>query len=469
MKRNILYIILFAGILFTGGCNDDFLNESPGEIMMLEGTVLISSRDTAPSILLNLPDAGSADYYITVFPKWMVFDSMHGRFENGTATLQFKVVEPEWRANPDYLSGTVVLNINGSGIIGFEAVCANIGNIPGQLSPDIMGIEGSVVDAVTLKPKNLVVIATRNPNRLLVLNTVTELTKIVPLDKSPQCIDFTDNGNAMLVGYETPEIVKIDLNSGSVLKTYPLDCIPSDLAAFDNGWCYISPRSNNWEKLVNLNLATGYVFTNQEPWTNPMHGSALLKKAAGKPLLMATRPNLGPTGVLRFDISRGIASDTITYWHENVIDFWISDDGAIMITKEGTIHPVPEYIPTNNYFLELPESGKLNLPWNSIDAADFCTARNSMFVALGSNWQPGWPQEQNSAIMQYAIGNQNLLNTYNPSFTALIQGNTLVLAYNHVHFLFSDQAGTKLFGIRRTAPSTGVEQWSIEKFVISIF
>ncbi len=466
MKLKYCNFLMFAIGIALASCNDSFLDENQQNITMLAEKALISSHNADPSLDLNLGIAGSEKYYVAMYPKWMVWDSMHGKFENGATTLKFKVVEPEVQTGSDFLTGTVVLDIDRIGMIGFEVVYGNIGNVPGHVYSEVKEIAGIVMDAAICKPADILVIATQYPNQLLIYKTPLEQTTVVPLGKSPQCIDISGDGKSVFVGCTTPFVSLVSLESFSVQKDFRLDCVPFDIVTGDNGWCYIAPQGDSQATLCNLNLTTGESFFNSNPWFSNMYGNAFLKKVPGKPLIISTRTLVSPTGVLLLDISRGMANDTIKYWHENPVDLWISNDGNRMVTKEGIIHPVPVYTPTQEIQHELPQHGKLKLQQLGINDVDFCDTKNSLFAANGDNWQPDWKQLKNNVILQFDANNLSLLNTYEPSYTAVRKDDALVFAYSQVRYLYSNQAGTQLFAIRRTAPDFDLNQWSIEKFKI---
>jgi len=57
-----------------------------------------------------------------------------------------------------------------------------------------------------------------------------------------------------------------------------------------------------------------------------------------------------------------------------------------------------------------------------------------------------------------------LQQTYDPSYTALENGPDPVFAYQQVRFVFSAQAASRLYAVRRIAPDFDMEAWSIGEF-----
>jgi len=256
MMKNLRYplFLFLAGLLILASCHDDFLNNNQKEVSMLAGKFLISSQDPDPALVVELAIAGSSKFNITFYPKWMVWESMHGKFEKGITTLNFRVEKPEGQADSGLLTGTVLLNIERIGLIGLEVVYGNIGNIPGQMFTKITPVAGSVMDAVMHQPSGTLVIATQNPNQLMVFRPASAESFMIPLVRSPQCIDMLEDGKTVLVGNTTADVTQVSLESRAIIREYPLDCVAYDLVAGQNGWCYISPQGVAWEAIRSLDL-----------------------------------------------------------------------------------------------------------------------------------------------------------------------------------------------------------------------
>jgi len=463
MKR--IVPVLFA-VLLLGSCSDDFLEKNQRNLTMLSGKALISTFDADPEIEINLGLAGSEKYHIAYYPVWMVWESMHGKFENGLTTLKFHVEKPEWQPDPDFLTGTVVLDIDRIGLVGLEVVCGNIGNIPGQTYTRITHLSGRVKDAVMHQPTGTLAIATQYPNQLLLFRPATQENFTIPLQKSPQCLDFTEDGKTLLVGNTTAEISEVSLDTRSVVREYPLDCVAFDLVAGQNGWCYLSPQGDVWNVLRSLNLQTGDVIRGGQLMMGYLCGNVILKKVPQRAQIMGTRSQVGPTGVLQVDISRGVPNDTIQYWHMDITDFWVFRDGNRFLAKSGAIYPIPPFVASVSGAVNLSEVGRVQLPQTAVGDACFTAAGNTLFVVGGNAWQYGWPQGEKNRIFMVDVGNLSILKTWEPSFSALEVNGELVLAYNQVRYVFTDSQGSRIWTLRRTAPETAPELWSIEEFEV---
>ncbi len=463
MKKILLFLL--ATWFLLGSCSDDFLEKNQRNLTMLSGMALVSSQVPDPSIEIELGIAESEAFYIASYPIWMEWESMHGRFDKGVTTLKFKVKRPEGEPEATVLSGIVILDIDRIGLIGLEVVYGNIGNLPGA-SSRIIPVSGSVKDAAMHKPSGMLVLATQSPDQLWVYKLASGESFTIPLPHTPQCIDLAGEGKTVVVGNTTPNLLLVNIESRTVVRTFPLDCVAFDVVAADNVWCYIAPQGSEWTTLRSLNLSTGKLVTGQTPWSGTFYSNTIIRKVPGKPLLMGTRPQLGPTGILLVDISKGVANDTINYYHQDLGNFWVFNDGNRFISRRGSIFPIPSYSTKQDFRPDPVEIIKIQLPHEEVNDIDFSDARNAFFVASVKAWQTGWNQGGQNVITQYQAGNYSLTRSYEPSLTAIPNGNEVILAYSQVKFVFSSGDGNHLYAVRRMAPEFGVESWSIEEFEV---
>lgn len=91
-------------------------------------------------------------------------------------------------------------------------------------------------------------------------------------------------------------------------------------------------------------------------------GNMILKKVPQRAQIMGTRTQVGPTGVLQVDISRGVPNDTIQYWHMDITDFWVFRDGNRFLAKSGAIYPIPPFVASVSGAVNLSEVGRCNFP-----------------------------------------------------------------------------------------------------------
>ena len=463
MNKRTLFLL--AVWLLMGSCSDDFLEKNQRNLTMISGKALISSQDPNPVIHIELGVAGSESFYITSYPIWMEWESMHGKFDEGVTSLKFRVKRPEGQSETATLQGIIVLDIDRIGLVGLEVVYGNIGNLPG-VGSRIVPLSGSVRDAAMNKASELIVVATQSPDQLWFYQTASGESFTVPLPHSPQCVDFTNDGKTVLVGNTTATLLQVSVESRSVVKSFPLDCVAFDVVAAENGWCYIAPWGSEWTTLRSLNLTSGQLVTSKQFWSVTLYGNSIIRKVPGKPLLLGTRPQVGPTGILLFDISRGAANDTVNYWHKDLGNFWIFRDGDRFISGRGVVYAIPPYVANPGITPDPMEMGMIQLNYNEVYDMAFPGVSNTFFVASYDSWQTGGNSENRPVITRYDAGNYSRIGRFEPSLTAISQGGETILAHNQVRYLFVTSDGSHLYAVRRIAPEFSVESWSIEEFEV---
>jgi len=470
--KTIFKLIFFTGIiLFTGSCSDDFLKKDDIALYSSSEPLIISSETPQSTVTLSIPDAGNHSFYIRTQPKWMQLEPLSGNFSDGTVTLQYSMSEPEYQTDAGYYTSWLIIAVDQVGYFQIEVIYGDIEQSDDPETPtvdegDVTNIEGVVVDAAYDKNSDQMIIATKNPDQLLVVKTGSGVSSSISLDKTPKCIAISDDGK-LYVGFTVAFLSVFDLSSDEQIKTYTLDCVPFDLALGENGWCYISPAGNSWDNLRSLNLETGTLVSqdNMQP-VYSFYGNTILSKVKGKPLLAATRTLVSPTGFLLFDIGNGIPNDTITYWHTDVYNFWTNNDGSRLITNQGNVYFMPEYTGKYNVTETFNTYGKLELDRYYIADLDESAAKSCFFVASGDNIQEGYNQGETSVIQQFDATSLSLRQRYTPSMKVIEQNGHSVVAYHDIRYVFANSTGTRLYAVRRIAADFNLDEWSYEVFEV---
>lgn len=129
MKKtlNILFY-LFTCLLFWS-CNNDFVEENKKVFFETfnEPYVFYNSENQHLNLKVSVPEAKNSNYKIWQYPKWMKFQTMDGKFNDGNVDLEFNL-----NLENDHLgfsqSGTVILDIDNLGCIQLRVQYSNIGN-----------------------------------------------------------------------------------------------------------------------------------------------------------------------------------------------------------------------------------------------------------------------------------------------------------------------------------------------------
>jgi|GEM_PF-330172 hypothetical protein len=481
MKSLTRFFLIVILALLAGSCNNDFLKNDELIYYTINEPLVISSQQPQGSISFHLPEAGDRHYYIRTHPKWMDIEPMQGRFSGGAIPLLYTMSQPEYQTGDDYYSGWLEIMVEDVGYYQVEVLyghfdqstdtIGNGGNGNGGQEPPIANngrvspIKGIVTDALYDKSGDLLVIATKSPNQLLIRNTQLDLPSTMELDKSPQCLELTPDGK-LLVGYTVAYLSVVNIQALSLEKTYTLNCVPFDLAAGDNGWCYISPSGSDFDNLRNLNLETGEITQSSSHPSHHFYGGTWLMRVKDQPYLLASRTSVSPTGVLLFDISQGLPKDTIAYWHEDLQRFWPMQNGQHMLTTRGKVYFIPAYTTKWEPIATFDLYGELNTRMNFISSFDESESTNSLFVAEGTSVYKNYSQQETGLIEQFDATNLNRLNSYPLSPYEVDEFGNLSEAELEVWYVFVNSQGKELYALRRNANEAYRDRWSLEVFEV---
>jgi hypothetical protein len=441
----------------------------------VEQPLVISTQQAQSSISINIPDAGNHHYYIRTLPKWMAADPMQGTFSEGRAALMYTMGTPEYQTGNGYHIGLLEIVVEGVGYYRIDIWYGNFSNgevpggnggeTPSVTEGDVTKIDGIVVDAAYDKAHDRMILATKNPNQLLVVDTKTGSSSLIGLDMKPQCLKLSDDGKAY-VGFTVAYLSVFNLETKQQEQSYPLDCVPYDVALGNNGWCYISPSTSDAEGLRSLNLSTGELTETAQNHAYNFYGRPHLSKIPGRDMLAASRHDVTPSGFLLIDISQGAANDTMAYWHEDLYNFWIDANAQRVYAGTGNVHFMPEY--TTSYITDdLNTYGKLELDRFYIADLDESTAKNCLFVAVSNDWDGGYNNiYQGSLIQQFDTQSLSLQKRYEPSLSLISQDGVPVAAFHDIRYVFANSTATRLYAVRRMAADFNRDDWSYEVFEV---
>ncbi|SFE65674.1 hypothetical protein [Sunxiuqinia elliptica] len=479
LAKLILGILLFT----LGACSNDFLQEENIPIFSNEMPLFISDSLPSGTITLNIPEGANHTFFLRSQPKWMQLDPVEGKFTNGMTTLNYSVSYPDYFTATGTYEAELIVAIKGVGYYRIQVVYGNIetenpGENPdtGGEDPDDGGetpvvdegvttyFQGIVVDAAYDKASDRMIIATKNPDQLLIYDTRTGAESVVAMDKVPNCLELTED-NKLLVGYTTAFLAAFQLDNMELLQTYALNCIPFDLAIGENNLCYISPGGENDRNMRILNLETEELISKGFKPYHDFYEKTIIKRVKGEPRLLATRTQVSPSGVLLFDISQGIPKDSMSYWHESVVGIWPTNDGKRFIDSRGNVFFIPAYDPeVNNSIDGFNQYGTIELANSNVTHVDENDVSKSFFIATSDNWPNSTSYYSPSMIQEFSSDGLSLRRTLEPSKKLL---DSQRIAQHFVRFIFSNEAGDKLFAIRCLTEEWNNTQWSFEEFDLS--
>ena len=143
MKRAAIILGFGTILLAAMSCSNKFLEENEVDLYTINDTVYITSNDE--NVQVSLQTSLDEDYDFTIYmqPRWLSFESMHGKIENGYITLNIDVLHEEV---PDYYPvyyGTVYFDVEELGMVSLTVVYTSYRNAAIQYSPSSIIFESA--------------------------------------------------------------------------------------------------------------------------------------------------------------------------------------------------------------------------------------------------------------------------------------------------------------------------------------
>ncbi len=555
-------IIYISGLLLLTisliSCSDDFLSKNNEKLYILSDTLYLNNNQENVETSVQVPILTNSDFSIFMQPKWLSFNSMHGKVTGGSVPLSFSIVKEDILPGYQTQYGTIILDVKDVGLLSFIVAYSNFGSptlqcsasslnfesssnqtftigntsqgilnwkitgipdwliisvtygslyfsnsvtisatlnfdkiTPGQdlsaimqinsnsttgsftisvnvpakatIQAEVIQFYGVVTDAEYNHESGIMAICTKSPNSLIVFNTTTKGSNTISLSKTPNCVSLSEDGHKAVIGYSVSSVSYIDIDNLEITKDYAIDCIPFDIVLGNNGWCYITATIGQFNSFRNLNLNSEQLIAGIN-W-GMMYEKTNIKKIHGKPYLVGSRASLSPAGILIFDITKGKASDTVSYYHASIGKFWVSEDGTKLYEGYKKVYSLPAYDIVYHSFAP-PVCGQIESELSFISELDECTAINSIFVTY-SNSNYVYITGYSSLIEQFSTTNLNKINSLNVSPVFVTENGIKTLYETDARYIFVNKQGSTLYAIKNLKESYNKDYWTIEAFQLA--
>jgi len=386
-------------------------------------------------------------------PAWLTLETTEGMLNAHEYGIWHYSVNPEGLEPGDY-SGKVEIRSNASAstfFIDFKFTIDEMGFYGGHLT-------GEFIDAAYLKKENKVVVLTKNPNNLLFFQAGSPDIDTLRLNRVPQCMALSEDGNTIAVGFSTAEISTFSTESRVLLTTYPTGLVPSKIEFGSENRVFFLGNSDYNFFLTGLDLKTGNRYKSQDS----EGGLSVLKKVPGKDLLLSTRPGWSPDGLFLFDISNGLVTDSLNEYWMSLNGFWLSEDGERILAGTKRIYQVPEFVPGQLWSMEAPPVlGEFDISDDlRINYISHQSASNKIFIACDEGW---YRSTSFIKILDYTtlVEQRTLELSPNPPF-GYPPGNTW---WSRIMKLFPAVSGDAVWVIQEYPPAdyNDPNTWSIER------
>lgn len=305
-------------------------------------------------------------------PAWLTISKQHGIIEPGDSERLTLIISRDKLAKGDY---TGEINIAVNSIEKNMKVKVTMKVFNTTLSGTVGTIEGEVIDAEYCKANGLMVIASKNPNRIYFIKSGQPL-KSLNLDDTPVCVTLSENGDLAAAALTNTDLSLINPETLTITKNIKTGIIASDLVLNGNSWAYLSPKPVNFTNLLSINLNSGEIIKNPLD----MNGLSLLKKVPGKNLLYGSKVGWSPDFLVVFDISQGAANNIADQWRIYLSRFWFSENGQYIISGLRKIYEAPGYLQKGNISESPVVAGLIAVLPGTINAMDHSEALNELFI-----------------------------------------------------------------------------------------
>ena len=314
-------------------------------------------------------------------------------------------------------------------------------------NPDnVKEIPGNITDAHMDKNNDMLYLTTSQPNRLLVYNTRTKaIVRELPLNHAPTCFSMSEDGRKAVIGHNG-YITSVNLDNFSVSKIIDVNYNIFDIEWGTDNWvCYTPGLDVQHYQLewINLDSALTYI---SPSGIYGLYGKALIKKIPRQNYIVASRLFISPSGITVFDIR---TRDGITYFHEEINDFWFSSDGYHLFSSYNRIYRTSSLLNSSTSILVSP-IGTFSPAPSRIHWIDHCPASRSVWILSSS---PNSYNDEQREITQYDDSDFTRKKSY---YYSDYYNNRFVQA----HYIFANQTGTELIAIRNV--TGGGNMWSLE-------
>lgn len=305
---------------------------------------------------------------------------------------------------------------------------------------ELTALNYQIIDAEYDRAHDVIVAVSASPNQLVIRDPETGDETAVPLSLAPTCVSVRPGGTQAAVGHDG-YFSLVDLGVGAVTRTYAVTTNAVDIVLATNGYCYVFPRTDQWETIRCVNLATG-VETTSGGYS--IYAGTVAKLHPSGDYMYGADNGLSPSDFEKYDIRSGTAA--VMYdspYHGDYAfsgDIWISDDGQRLFARSGNVFRASTVraedmtyngnLAGTSYLEWVEQSSAANLvlalpaATYSTPAASVIRVYNSEFLAfLGVHALPQFlvPNGQGGGTLYNALGQFVFIDQAGARFHALVR------------------------------------------------
>lgn len=232
---------------------------------------------------------------------------------------------------PD-ISGTYTLELTVS-----DGALTDTDTVSVSVDPafNILGFQ--VIDAEYSDALERIIAVSDNPPTLQIINPATGAAQQVALPTAPTSVSVSPDGLSAVVGHNG-WISHVDLGGITLLNTFAISTVASDIVHGGNGYAYVFPAvgsANVNVHSVDLAIGTETTDAGKTTVTNTKG-----KLRPGYEAIYAARGDVIPQDIEKYSIANGVAKQLFRYYNANkgtCGNLWISENGNRLFGRCGDV------------------------------------------------------------------------------------------------------------------------------------
>lgn len=196
-------------------------------------------------------------------------------------------------------------------------------------------LDHRVVDAEFSRVTGRIITVSADPARLSIIDPVSHEVRHVDLGLTPSSVSVRRDGLFAAVGHNG-YISLVDLTADAVAEVYAVTTDVLDVVLADSAWVYAFPRTDQWETIRSIELATGV-----ETTSGTIYAGTVARLHPSGDYMYGANRGLSPSDFEKYDVRGG----TATFMYDSPYhgdhsfggDVWIADDGARLFARSGNV------------------------------------------------------------------------------------------------------------------------------------
>jgi hypothetical protein len=320
-------------------------------------------------------------------------------------------------------------------------------------------LDHRVVDAEYDRNNDVIVTVSANPPRLFVLDPEGQTSQSVDLGLAPECVSIRPDGAYAAVGHNG-FVSYVNLLTMTVEETYAVTTDAVDIVLASNGWVYVFPRTDQWERIRCIELSTGVESLHTG---NSVRAGTLAKLHPSGDYIYAADNGISPSDFEKYDIRSGTAEYMYDSPYHGDYNFagniWISDDGLRLFARSGNVFRSSS-VKSEDMTYNGNLAGIFAVQW-----LDHSTVAGRIYVTAAEGWwEPPDPEIRVYEPVYLAFKGTVTL----PQFLVPDGEGGGDLYDSEGHFVFVNSTGERFYALLRADEDSGLQlDWAVALFDVA--